>query len=331
VKNRTGRLDPTGFPEAGSIEQQIRFLLDYAVLAPSSHNTEPWKFAVRGNAIEVRADLERWLQVADPQRRELYISLGCALENLLVAAERFGFGHEIVFHADAERHQRAATVILLAQGAPSTCRPAELFEGIVSRSTNRRPYEPRGVPESALAQLRECATDPGIGLWLTEDRAVRARFCELVVFADRALYRDRDWRRELGEWIGRGALGDSQLRARMARLALTHFDLGRRQARQDARALRHTPMVGVFYSQRDDRESQMRVGQAFERLALLATNRGLAVQPLSQLLEVAEIGRELQCLLPNPAALPQQPFRLGYARARARRTPRRPVAAMVAS
>jgi nitroreductase len=331
VDPRTADRSAASFPEAGSIEQKVGFLLDYAVLAPSSHNTQPWQFVVHGNTIELQADLERWLQVADPQRRELYISLGCALENLLVAAERFGFGHEIVFHADADRHRHAATVTLLAEAAPSTCRPAELFDAIVGRATGRGRYQPRSVPQDALAQLRACATDPGIGLWLTDDPALCARFCELVACADRALFRDRDWRRELGEWIGCGSLGDSPLRARLARLALTHLDLGRHQARQDARALRHTPSVGVLHSRRDDRESQIRVGQAFERLALLATNRGLAIQPLSQLLEVPEIGRELQCLLPDPAAWPQHAFRLGYSRAPARRTPRRPVAAMVAS
>jgi hypothetical protein len=101
-----------------------------------------------------------------------------------------------------------------------------------------------------------------------------------------------------------------------------HLDLGRRQGRRDTRALRETPIVGVLHSRRDDRESQIRVGQAYERLALLAKNRGLAVQPLSQLMEVAEIRRELQGLLPGPQTLPQHPFRLGYGRSRAR-LPRR--------
>jgi hypothetical protein len=310
-------------PERRSMEEAVRFLLDCAVLAPSRHNTQPWEFVARGNTIEVRADLGRWLRVADPQRRELYISLGCALENLLIAAERLGFGHEIMLHADADRTRPAATVTLLAEGSPSSCRPAELFEAILDRAVNRKRDEPGTVPDEVLAQFRECATDPGIGLWLTADPVDRARLCALVALADRALFGDRAWRSELGEWIGRGAFGDRPLRARMARLAVMHLDLGRRQGRRDTRALRETPIVGVLHSRRDDRESQIRVGQAYERLALLAKNRGLAVQPLSQLMEVAEIRRELQGLLPEPQTLPQHPFRLDYGRSRAR-PPRRP-------
>lgn len=313
---------PPALPERRSMEEAVRFLVDCALLAPSSHETHPWELVARGNTVEVRADLGRWLPVADPQRRELYISLGCALENLLIAAERLGFGHEIVFHADADRTRHAATVTLLAEGAPSSCRPAELFDAILDRETDRKRPEPRPVPEEVLAQFRECATDPGVGLWLTADPAALARLCALVALADRALFGDRPWRSERGEWIGRGAFGDRPLQSRMARLAITHLDLGRRQARRDARALRETPIVGVLCSRRDDCESQIRVGQAFERLALLAANRGLAVQPLSQLVEVAEIRRELQGLLPEPGMLPQHPFSVGYAeRAAARRRP----------
>ena len=242
-------------PERQGMDDAVRFLLECAMLAPSSHDTQPWELVARGNTVEVRADLGRWLRVADPQRRELYISLGCALENLLIAAERLGFGHEIVFHADADRTRHAATVTLLAEGAPSSCRPAELFDAIPDRAADRKRCEPRPVGEAVLAEFRECATDPGIGLWLTADPVLLARL---------------------------GALGE-------------------------------TPIVGVLHSRRDDRESQIRVGQAFERLALLATNRGLAVQPLSHLVEVAEIRRELQGLLPEPGMLPQHVFRVGYA------------------
>jgi nitroreductase len=322
--------DPAPFPASAAIDEQIAFLLRYAVLAPSSHNSQPWRFVVRANAVELRADAERWLRVADPERRELYVSLGCALENLLIAAEHYGFGHEIVFHADADRAGHAATVTLLAEGAPSCCRPAELYEAIVVRATNRSRYRRRAVPADALAQLGECAADTGVGLWLAQAPEQRARLLELVTRGDRALFRIPAWRRELGEWIGSGALGHSRLLARASQAAVSRLDLGASQARHDARVLRDTPVFGVLYSPRDDRESQIRVGQAFERLALLATNRGLAVQPLCQMIELPELRDELRRLLPDPAAFPQHPFRLGYARRSARVTPRRPASVATA-
>ena len=89
------KIKEENFPETGGIEEKIRFLLNYAILAPSFHNTQPWKFSIKGNNIEVYADFTRQLPEVDPEKRELYISVGCAISNLLIAAEHFGFGYKL--------------------------------------------------------------------------------------------------------------------------------------------------------------------------------------------------------------------------------------------
>jgi hypothetical protein len=283
----------SAFPWHSTMEEKIAYLLRYAILAPSSHNSQPWLFSVVRNTVELRPDLRRCLREADPDSRELHISLGCALEKLLIAAERFGFGHEIVYPADSRTGTPAASVTLLAEGTPSTCRPAELFETITSRATNRGRYARRPVRADAAAQLRECAVDNGVGLFLTDDPEIRRQVRELVVRADRQLFSNAAWR-------------------------------------CDATALASTPFVGLLHSTRDDRESRVRVGQAFERLTLMAARHGLSTQSLSQIVELPEIRRSLQGLLPDPDVYPQHPFRVGYARTSARRTPRRPVRAVLA-
>ena len=90
-KKKVWEVSEKDFPETGTIEAQLRFLLRYAILAPSVKNSQPWVFSVQDNRIHLIADLDRGQPVADPTRRELFISMGCALENLLVAAEHFGF------------------------------------------------------------------------------------------------------------------------------------------------------------------------------------------------------------------------------------------------
>jgi nitroreductase len=282
----------SAFPRNGTMEDKIAYLLRYAILAPSSHDSQLLRFSVVQNNLELRPDLRRWLREADPDRRELHISLGCALENLLIAAERFGFGHEVVYPADGPTGAPAASVTLLAEGTPSTCRPAELFEAINTRARNRGRYELRPVPADAAAQLRECAVDGGVGLFLTDDPEIRRQVRELVVRADRHLA-NAAWRR-------------------------------------DAAAVARTPFVGLLHSTRDDRESRIRVGQAFERLTLMAARRGLSTQPLSQIVELPEIRRSLQVLLPDRDAYPQHTFGVGYARAAARPAPRRQAEAVLA-
>jgi nitroreductase len=96
-RNDAWAVSEDDFPRGSPIEAQLGFLLRYAILAPSVRNTQPWAFSVQGNRIHLIADFRKTQPVADPDRRELYISIGCALENLLVAAEHFGLGHGIAY------------------------------------------------------------------------------------------------------------------------------------------------------------------------------------------------------------------------------------------
>ena len=184
--NLRDRLSESAFPWHGTMEEKIAYLLRYAIPAPSSHDSRSWRFSVVQNTVELRPALPPWLCGADCDRRELDIGLGCALENVLIAAERFGFGHEVVYPADGRTGAPAASVTLLAEGTPSTCRPAELFEAITTRATNGGRYERRPVPADAAAQLRECAVDGGVGLFLTDDPEIRRSL--QVLLPDREAY-----------------------------------------------------------------------------------------------------------------------------------------------
>ncbi|MBU4293649.1 MAG: hypothetical protein KJ770_06330 [Actinobacteria bacterium] len=88
------QINERDFPREGSPIEKLKFLLRYAILAPSSHNSQPWKFHIRDREIDIFTDKDRWLKVADAGQRELYISVGCALENLLIAVEHFGYAHQ---------------------------------------------------------------------------------------------------------------------------------------------------------------------------------------------------------------------------------------------
>ena len=83
------------------------------------------------------------------------------------------------------------------------------------------------------------------------------------------------------------------------------------------------PVLGVICSERNDRETQVKVGRVLERIYLTAGALGLSIQPLSQIIEVADVRRELTQLIPGNRAFAQQPFRLGYAEPEREHTPRR--------
>ncbi len=84
-------IDPKKFPEDALIEKQIEFLLCFGILAPSGHNSQPWEFKIVKNSATIKISPERSLSESDPMGRQLSISFGCLLENILIAAEYFGF------------------------------------------------------------------------------------------------------------------------------------------------------------------------------------------------------------------------------------------------
>ena len=74
----------------------MRELVRYATLAPSSHNTQCWKFRVDARAVELRPDLWRRCPTVDPDDHHVFVSLGCATENLVQAALANGLHSEVV-------------------------------------------------------------------------------------------------------------------------------------------------------------------------------------------------------------------------------------------
>lgn len=318
-------VSPAEWSPGAPIERKAKFLLRWAVLAPSSHNTQPWLFHVRDGTIRMYADEHRWLRVCDPDRRELHLSLGCALENLIVAGEYFGFGHEVRY-PDLDVSDGAAAVVTLHPGGrASHLRGLELFDAIRLRRTNHRPYDATPVPEPTLERLRRACEDPDIGLFLSTDPGIRTAAQDLLARAEAEQFADRAFREELGYWIGQGVFGTPWLLAKLEQMAVTYLDLGRAAARRDARILASSPVFGVLWARRSDRATWLKAGQLFERLYLVATMHGLSLQPVSPIVQVPRTRDALAALLEGPGAVPLQPFRLGFAESERAVTPRRPL------
>jgi nitroreductase len=318
-------VSPAEWAPSAPLERKAKFLLRWALLAPSSHNSQPWLFHVREGTIRIYADADRWLRVCDPEQRELHLSLGCALENLLVAGEYFGFGHEVRYASRDSAEGAAAIVTLHPGGSTSRMRGLELFDAIRLRRTNHRPYDPTPVPAQTLDRLRRACADPDIGLVLTADVEARVAAQELLACAEAEQFADHAFREELGRWIGQGAFGTPWLLAKLEQMALTYLAFGHSTARRDARILASSPVFGVLWARRHDRSTWLRAGQLFERLYLVATMHGLSLQPVSPIVQVPSTRDALASMLPGPGAIPLQTFRLGFAESERTLTPRRPL------
>ena len=323
------KIDSTDYPASESTDEKIGFLLRYAILAPSSHNSQPWRFCVSGNEVDIGADESRWLDAADPTKRELYISVGCAIENLCVAAERFELKPRVEYHGGTDT-DTVATVTLRENSEPSTYRPFELFNAITDRSTSHDPFDDRTLDTAVRDELGGVVVEEDVTLHLVDNPETKGAISELQAEADRLQMHDPEYRTELGHWIGNGALGSSWLMARIGQAVVTHLDLGDREAAKNSKLIQSAPVVAVLTTEADDPIAQVRTGQAFERIALLARTEGVAVHPMSQTLERPEMRERLENLLPDDSGRPQHLFRLGYTDGKAEHTPRWPLETFLA-
>lgn len=314
------RIDAEDYPADESLSERAKFLLKYAILAPSSHNSQPWEFVIDGGQIKIFANEDRWLEVADHDKRELYISLGCAIENLCLAAERFDLD------IDIEYHNNTLPVVVTLQPAsepPSDRRPA-LFDNITDRITNHNLFRDEPLGDSIRDALRDCVEEADVTLEIIGDSERKASVSELQAEADRLQMENPEYRKELGHWIGIGALGDSWLKARVGQAVVSYLDIGDREAEKNSKLIQSAPVVGVLMTDSDTPSARIRAGQVFERMALTATSNSVAVHPMSQILEHPDLRAELTSLLDKGDTLPQHLFRLGYPKEQEGHTPRWP-------
>jgi len=274
--------------------------------------------------LEIYADRSRWLRVADRDKRELYVSLGCALENLLIAIEHHGLGHEVAIPVEAEEGEPAAVVRLTEPGFRLPARQ-NLFPAISARFTDRGAYRDRSLDPQTLERLRQVVVEPSISVVLTADRAIREEVEAIVTRANNLQFADPAWRRELGTWVGKGLLGTSFLVSKVSQLAVTYLDLSGRTTREDVNRLETAPVVGVIRSGSASTRERIQAGQVLERIWLRATADGLRLHPMNQALQIPETKRELEALFELGSDSAQIVFRLGYGTAAATETPRRPV------
>jgi nitroreductase len=320
----------TDRPAGHLAPETVDAILRAAVQAPSSHNTQPWAFAVAPGVIHLRADRTRALPVNDPDDRELVMSCGAALFNLRVAAWAAGGAPAVTLLPDADDRDLLATVRLHGCGEP----PGDvgrLQAAIDARRTHRGPFADRALPAGLPDALRACAHAEGAWLAVIEDDA-RERLADLVAEGDRMQWANRHWRRELAAWLHPHRKGDGlvtpELIAPLAHAAIATLDVGMVAAARDRERTDQAPMIVVLDTQGDRPSDWLAAGMALEHAVLHAASHGLQACYLNQPIQVPELRIHVASLLGRPC-FPQAIFELGHPLHPTRPTPRRPLADVV--
>ncbi|MDP3339612.1 nitroreductase family protein [Frigidibacter sp.] len=293
-------------------------LLRTASLAASGHNTQPWRFEAAPGAITLHPDLTRATPVVDPDDHHLWVSLGCTMETLAIAATATG--------RPGEAEALGALTYRYTDGPT---RPDPLLAAIPARQSTRAEYDGRPVPAADLAQLQQAGAMPGVRLILITDRPQMDQIGELIIAGNTAQMADPAFIAELKHWLrfsprsametGDGlyaaASGNPVLPDALGRFA---FDQVFTTAAENDKYARHTATsagFAVFVADREDTAHWVAVGRACQRFALTATALGLKHAFLNQPVEVPALRPDLAALIGEPGMRPDLVMRFGYGRA----------------
>jgi hypothetical protein len=324
------------YPFAGETWEQLSFCLNYAVLAPSSHNTQPWCFKLGLDHVKLYADRTRALPMVDPHDRELIMSCGAALWHLQVAIRHFGRTDEVAVFPDPSDPDLLAVVQI---GKPRLVKADEkaMFQATPRRHTNRLPFEKRSLSESLLDTLRRAAAEADAVLLTITDEPRRQQIAQFVWHGDRAQMTNPSFRRELASWIHPSrsvtrdgipahAYGLSELldfATPVFSSAMRTFDLGKGIGAVDRKLVEGSPVLAILCTETDTARAWLAAGQALAMVLLLACAHGVSASFLNQPLEVQVLRSQFREAL-GIGGFPQILLRLGYG-APTQPTPRRDV------
>ena len=305
----------TTLPEQAATLDLIR----YATLAPNGHNAQPWLFKASAQRIEILPDFTRRTPVVDPDDHHLFISLGCAAENLSLASAARGRPGTLAFDTAAN----GSIAFNFGAGPPDA---NALFDAIPKRQSTRADYDGRPVSATDLRTLSAAAVMPGVDLILMTDRPQINRVRDLIVSGNDIQMADEAFIRELNSWLrfnprqaaetGDGlysaASGSPILPSWLGPRALDIFLTAKSEREKYVRQMQSSSGVAVFAGSVDDREHWVQVGRACQRFALQATALGLKHAFVNQPVEVPALRPQLSALVGMPGRRPDIAMRFGY-------------------
>jgi nitroreductase len=333
-------------------------LIRAAILAASPHNTQPWRFRVADSFIELHIDAKRNVGALDPFLREEHLGMGCALENLMLAAKANGYAATTTLMPGTLSPisaQSQSELVARVDLAPGPSQESELYDAIPRRHTNRGPYErQRPIPKDIVDGLSQLPSeDENVRIFLFTGEAEHQRIVEISSVANIELYSDphvaaasEQWVRLQWKEVQRfrdgltiDAFGLSPIAAAAAKAMpaqLLNRIASKSQKTGYADRMLTAPLIG-FIAVRDryDRSQCLQAGRIWQRAHLFATARGIAGRPCNEAVEMVDHermqGGAPKCLLQltqitgDPTWQPTFIFLMGYPTETAHASPRRPV------
>ncbi len=167
-----------------------KLLISFAICAPSGHNSQPWNFQITENQIIITPDFGKRLEVVDGSNRELFISLGCALQNLQTAAAHYGYNSDYVY-------KDGKIVVTINQ--QDIYNNDTLFNAIKQRHTHRGEFTGAKIPDILLQNFE---TEENTNVLVVNTASPEATIItQKITEGNNIQMTDTAFKRELIDWM----------------------------------------------------------------------------------------------------------------------------------
>ena len=274
----------------------LEYLAHYATLAANSHNTQAWRFSRSGSRVAISPDLSRATPAADADNHHLFASLGCACENLTLAATAAGQSTAVAFTDDGD-----GRIDIDLAGKAGGRDP--LFDAILERQCTRSLYDGREVAAEDMKRLEAAAQVEGCRVILIPDRARIDQALDMVIEANTAQVQDPAFVAELKSWLRfnardaiekrdglySGCSGNPALPTWLGEIMFDFVFKPKSENDRYASQIRSSAGLAVFVSDKDDKAHWVQAGRSYQRFALQATALGIRHAFINQPVEVATV------------------------------------------
>ena len=313
-------INSADFSSQKTPEDKIKFLLRYAVLAPSTHNSQPWLFKIQKDSCQIFVDRRIYsIKEADPSGRDLYVSFGCLVENLVTASRRFGVIKEARFINDGYFISEVSFINLDQSVADDSLAP--LLRAIIERVNARGIFKSQPVTLEVLAKIQSLAEN-GVKTYLVTDKDKIKKLANLTSQGLRLAYGRPSFRQEMSNWVhhslSRKKNGIPGYSFRMSLpiyfifpYLLKKFNIGSKVGKLNEMSIASSPLVTIFTASDDNPHGWFETGRTAERLMLWARVWGMKTSIFVAAIEIGDLYKEVQNII-SSADRPQLLMCIGY-------------------
>jgi len=284
------------------LSPEIISIIEDAAKAPSGHNTQPWKFEIGENQVIIKPNFERRLKVVDADDHALFISLGCALENLILSAKAQHFSPKVNFNFLNSKND-----IIVDLPKSSDVRKDILYEFIQSRQSTRTPYDSNPIDKSLLDQMAEEVINEQVDMIFITDKDKIKELEPFIIEGSNLQFYNKDFINELISWIRfskkevenkrdgiwSASMGMPTVGRFMGNIVMKKFISAKSEARRWRKLIAKSAGFALFIVKSNSKENWIRLGQSFQRFGLKATQLNIKHAHVNMPCEEASVQKKL--------------------------------------